>query len=269
MTDDELAAGETNDGRQIVASTANVGSLNDTTVKASQAILATIFTESLDAGVITAGEALIASAKIPTLYVTALNAIGGSINLSANESITALVSSTEALDGRLSEAEQRITRDAIISTVTESTEFDELADSANDALARAKNAQTQAETAQSSADAAAAATNELRTTVTQTANALSVVKTETSTLGKRVTTIESGVHIDGSTIGLYRSDSPYKSIITNSGWKILEGNTVLIDCSKTKLTAPRVVISDMLVTGNAAWKPGSDKHLRLLSYGRR
>lgn len=245
------------------------GMLNATTVKASQAILATIFTESLDAGVITAGEALIASAKIPTLYVTALNAIGGSINLSANESITALVSSTEALDGRLSEAEQRITRDAIISTVTESAEFDELADSANDALARAKNAQTQAETAQSSADAAAAATNELRTTVTQTANALSVVKTETSTLGKRVTTIESGVHIDGSTIGLYRSDSPYKSIITNSGWKILEGNTVLIDCSKTKLTAPRVVISDMLVTGNAAWKPGSDKHLRLLSYGRR
>ena len=80
---------------------------------------------------------------------------------------------------------------------------------------------------------------------------------------------ESGVHIDGSTIGPYRSDSPYKSIITNSGWKILEGNTVLIDCSKTKLTAPRVVISDMLVTGNAAWKPGSDKHLRLLSYGRR
>lgn len=242
---------------------------NATTVKASQAILATIFTESLDAGVITAGEALIASAKIPTLYVTALNAIGGSINLSANESITALVSSTEALDGRLSEAEQRITRDAIISTVTESAEFDELADSANDALARAKNAQTQAETAQSSADAAAAATNKLRTTVTQTANALSVVKTETSTLGERVSTIESGVHIDGSTIGLYRSDSPYKSIITNSGWKILEGNTVLIDCSKTKLTAPRVVISDMLVTGNAAWKPGSDKHLRLLSYGRR
>lgn len=79
VTDDELAAGETNDGRQIVASTANIGSLNATTVKASQAILATIFTESLDAGVITAGEALIASAKIPTLYVTALNAIGGSI----------------------------------------------------------------------------------------------------------------------------------------------------------------------------------------------
>lgn len=28
MTDDELAAGETNDGRQIVASTANIGSLS-------------------------------------------------------------------------------------------------------------------------------------------------------------------------------------------------------------------------------------------------
>ena len=30
MTDDELAAGETNDGRQIVASTANIGSLTPT-----------------------------------------------------------------------------------------------------------------------------------------------------------------------------------------------------------------------------------------------
>lgn len=30
VTDDELAAGETNDGRQIVASTANIGSLTPT-----------------------------------------------------------------------------------------------------------------------------------------------------------------------------------------------------------------------------------------------
>lgn len=241
VTEGEITAGETEDGRQILASTANIGSLNATTVKASQAILTTIFTESLTAGVITAGEALIASARIPTLYVTALNAIGGSINLAANESITQLVSGTDELDERLTEAEQKLTRDAIISTVTQSAEFGALSGSVT----------------------------QLRTTVTQTASALSVVKTETSTLGERVTTIESGVHIDGSTIGLYRSDSPYKSLITNAGWRILEGSTTLIDCSKTKLTAPRVVISDMLVVGNAAWKPGSDKHLRLLSYGRR
>lgn len=240
VTEGEITAGETEDGRQILASTANIGSLNATTVKASQAILTTIFTESLTAGVITAGEALIASARIPTLYVTALNAIGGSINLTANESITQLVSGTDELDERLTEAEQKLTKDAIISAVTQSAEFGALSGSVT----------------------------QLRTTVTQTASALSVVKTETSTLGERVTTIESGVHIDGSTIGLYRSDSPYKSLITNAGWRILEGSTTLIDCSKTKLTAPRVVISDMLVVGNAAWKPGSDKHLRLLSYGR-
>lgn len=269
VSDGEISAGETEDGRQILASTANIDSLNATTIKASEAILATIFTESLTAGVITAGEALIASAKIPTLYVTALNALGGSINLSANESITALVSSTDALDGRLTEAEQKLTKDAIVSTVTESAEFDELSDSVSDALSQAKDAQAQAESAQSSAALTESAVNTLRTTVTQTASSLSVVKTETSTLGERVTTIEKGVHIDGSTIGLYSTDSPYKSLITNSGWQILEGSTVLIDCSKTKLTAPRVVISDMLVVGNAAWKPGSDKHLRLLSYGRR
>lgn len=68
VSEDEIATGETDDGRQIVATTANVGSLNATNVKASQAIISTIFAESLEAGQITAGEALIASATIPTLY---------------------------------------------------------------------------------------------------------------------------------------------------------------------------------------------------------
>src|SRR5699024_10217501 len=91
----EIEAGETQDGRQIVASTANVASLNATTIKASQAIIATIFTESLTAGKITAGDALIASATIPTLYVTSLKAIGDSIDISANGSIELVVDAAQ------------------------------------------------------------------------------------------------------------------------------------------------------------------------------
>lgn len=91
----EIEAGETQDGRQIVASTANVASLNATTIKASQAIIATIFTESLTAGKITAGDALIASATIPTLYVTSMKALGNSIDISANESIELVVDAAQ------------------------------------------------------------------------------------------------------------------------------------------------------------------------------
>lgn len=91
----EIAAGETDDGRQIVASTANVGSLNATTVKASEAILGTIFTESLNAGKITAGDAMLASATIPLLYATALKALGNTLDISANESIELIVGEVE------------------------------------------------------------------------------------------------------------------------------------------------------------------------------
>lgn len=204
------------------------------------------------------------------ITATKLSIDTGGVSKPINEYISENISDTiDSFDERLTAAELKVTESAIISAVTESAEFDEVSESLNDAQKSAKDAKEQAEAAQSSALQAENAVTQLRTTVTQTASALSVVKTETSTLGERVTTIESGVHIDGSTIGLYRSDSPYKSLITNAGWRILEGSTTLIDCSKTKLTAPRVVISDMLVVGNAAWKPGSDKHLRLLSYGRR
>lgn len=91
VTSEEIAAGETTDGRQITATTANVSALNASTVKASQAILTTIFAESLTAGRITAGEALIASATIPTLYATSIEAIGNTLNLSANESVRIMV----------------------------------------------------------------------------------------------------------------------------------------------------------------------------------
>ena len=60
MTQDEIAAGQTEDGRQIVATTINADSINGTTINAQQAILNTILTNALTAGKITAAEAMLA-----------------------------------------------------------------------------------------------------------------------------------------------------------------------------------------------------------------
>lgn len=532
VTDGEIAAGETGDGRQIVATTANVGSLNATTVKASQAIIGTIFTESLTAGKITANEALIASMTAPLLYTTAITALGNSLDLSANESIRLTVGSslatatveyalsdsrTEApttgwsttapewVDGKYmwqrttwtkrdgtktvsdptciagatgAKGEQGIqgiqgeqgvpgtngndgkttyfhikysavahptsasqmtetpstyigtyvdfieddssnpaaytwsrfegiqgeqgekgipgtngndgktyylhiayatsadgstgfsttdssgktyigtctdenpddpttpasykwsltkgedgtgiasvTAEYYLSTSkdeptggewletpptwttgkymwtrtkityknppsTETTEpvcdstweitnglkddIDAVSNAAETALGLAEVAQDAANGAQETANGAQESANQanerasiLETQLTLTQEGLSVVRTETIPgLEGRVETIESGVHIAGSEIGIYTSDSPFRNTITNNGWVISEDGAPIITCAETKLTAPRVMVSDAFIIGGLAWKPGEDKHVRLLKYGR-
>lgn len=91
VTEGEIAAGQTSGGRGIVETTANIADLAAGTITGEQAILESILTQALTAGKITAGEALLASASIPTLYVTSMKALGGSIDLSANEAITSVV----------------------------------------------------------------------------------------------------------------------------------------------------------------------------------
>ena len=83
----EIEAGETEGGLGIVETTANIGALTAQNVKGNEAIFQTILTQSMTAGKLTAGEALIASATIPTLYATSIQAIGNSLDLSANQSI--------------------------------------------------------------------------------------------------------------------------------------------------------------------------------------
>lgn len=386
VTEDEIAAGETGDGRQIVATTANVGSLNATTVKASQAIIGTIFTESLTAGKITANEALIASMTAPLIYSTAITALGNSLDLSANESIRLTVGSslaTATVEYALSDSRteapttgwsatapewtdgkymwQRttwtkrdgtktvsdptciagatgakgedgtgiasVTAEYYLSTSkdepiggewletpptwttgkymwtrtkityknppsTETTEpvcdstweitnglkddIDAVSNAAETALGLAEVAQDAANGAQETANGAQESANQanerasiLETQLTLTQEGLSIVRTETIPgLEGRVETIESGVHIEGSEIGIYTSDSPFRNTITNNGWVISEDGAPIITCAETKLTAPRVMVSDAFIIGGLAWKPGEDKHVRLLKYGR-
>lgn len=83
----EIEAGETEGGLGIVETSANFADLTAQNIKGNEAIFQTILAQSMTAGKLTAGEALIASATIPTLYATSIQAIGNSLDLSANQSI--------------------------------------------------------------------------------------------------------------------------------------------------------------------------------------
>lgn len=91
LTDEEIAAGETNDGKGVVDSGVDIPAMNGGQIAGSSAVISTILTDALTAGKITAGQALIASAEIPELYTTAINAIGNSIDITANSTIQMLI----------------------------------------------------------------------------------------------------------------------------------------------------------------------------------
>lgn len=100
VTEGEIAAGQTNDGRQIVATTANVEALNASDIRAESAILSEIFAGALRAGKISAQEAFLASATVPELRATALKSIGDTLDISANEQIRLLVTDVAQADAR-------------------------------------------------------------------------------------------------------------------------------------------------------------------------
>lgn len=240
VTEAEIEAGQTSDGRQITVTNANIADLNAQNVKAKQAVFDDIFTEALTAGKITANEAFLASATIPILYTTALTAIGDEIDISANSSINFLTK-----------------------------EVDSVSTTAADAAEKAANALQEIDETKERTTTLEAQASTLQNQVSITQNGLNILQTESiPDLEGRVKTIESGVHIEGSTIGIYASDSPYKNTITNDGWVISEDGQPIITCAETKLSAPRVQVTDAFIIGDLAWKPGSDKHLRLLKYGR-
>lgn len=234
VTAGEIAAGELGDGRQISATTINAESINGQTVNAQSATINTILTDALTAEQITAGEALIASATIPTLYATSVEAIGNSLTFSANERITMIA---EAAAGAQAVAENAasliLTPEQIKAEVFASTEY-----------------------------------GSLSTTVTQTATGLSSVQTKQTEIDGRVQTIEESVIIDGSTITIGKSDVPVQNIINETGFEIKEvGGAVLAYAREGKMGAQRLLLEDALIIGGAALKDMQDGHVLLLKYG--
>jgi len=105
----EIEAGETESGLGIVDTSANFADLTAQNIKGNEAIFQTILAQSMTAGKLTAGEAMIASATIPTLYATSIQAIGNSLDLSANESISLIVGgNVQALEGLIYDAQEQL-----------------------------------------------------------------------------------------------------------------------------------------------------------------
>lgn len=157
-----------------------------------------------------------------------------------------VLNEVEPLDERLTETELKVTDSAIVSTITGSKEYQNL-------LNDVSNADSAIET--------------LQTQMSMTSDGLSVIQNKTvPDLDGRVRNIESGVHIEGSEIGIYSSDSPFQNTITNTGWKITENDSAIITCAENKLTVPRVQVTDVLMLGGLAVRSGTDKHVRILRY---
>lgn len=105
----EIEAGETESGQGIVDTSANFADLTAQNIKGNEGIFQTILAQSMTAGKLTAGEAMIASATIPTLYATSIQAIGNSLDLSANESISLIVGgNVQALEGLIYDAQEQL-----------------------------------------------------------------------------------------------------------------------------------------------------------------
>ena len=100
LTDGEIAAGRTSGGRTIVETNAYVDQLDACQLRAQSAVIAEILAAALRAERITAGQAMIASAAIPELYVTAIRALGDTLDISANRSVRTVVGGaiSEAVD---------------------------------------------------------------------------------------------------------------------------------------------------------------------------
>ena len=91
--------------------------------------------------------------------------------------------------------------------------------------------------------------NALRVEIEANADGITLRKEEIEAIGGRVSNIESGVHIDGSDIGLYSSDSPFETHVTHKGVVISENDMAMITVKENKMTSPRVHATDSLIFG--------------------
>lgn len=90
-TDEEIEAGQTGGGQNIVETTVNAELIHGQTITGQQGNFNSILTQALNAGSITAQDAFIASATVPLFYTTAIKAVGDTLDLSANKSINFIV----------------------------------------------------------------------------------------------------------------------------------------------------------------------------------
>ena len=111
--------------------------------------------------------------------------------------------------------------------------------------------------------------NALRVEIEANADGITLRKEEIEAVGGRVSNIESGVHIDGSDIGLYSSDSPFETHVTHEGVVISENDMAMITVKENKMTSPRIHATDSLIFGADAAVAFrcANGHFMMLRYG--
>ena len=90
-TDEEIEAGQTGGGQPIMETVVNADLIHGKDITGQTANIGSIITQALKTGSLTATDAFISSATIPEVYTAAINAIGDTLDLSANKSINFIV----------------------------------------------------------------------------------------------------------------------------------------------------------------------------------
>lgn len=234
----EIEAGETESGQGIVDTSANFADLTAQNIKGNEGIFQTILAQSLTAGKLTAGEAMIASATIPTLYATSIQAIGNSLDLSANESISLIVGgNVQALEGLIYDAQEQL---GDIESALEGKAEQET-------VLRLSTELTQ--TAQG---------------ITAVINRVEAVESENAEVGEILAAYQLTFRIDASGVTIGKSNSGFDVRIDNEKLSFRENGQEIAYVSNSQLFITAAEITQSLTIGNYRFSRMEDGSLALL-----
>ena len=91
----------------------------------------------------------------------------------------------------------------------------------------------------------------------QSADGLELVRVTVSNLNGRVETLEEGVHVEGSNVGLYSSGSPFRMDIDHTGIGITENGQPTITVRESRADIPRIT-TQTLIMGGFAYRAGEN-----------
>ena len=234
----EIEAGETESGQGIVDTSANFADLTAQNIKGNEGIFQTILAQSMTAGKLTAGEAMIASATIPTLYATSIQAIGNSMDLSANESISLIVGgNVQALEGLIHDAQEQL---GDIETALEGKAEQET-------VLRLSTELTQ--TAQG---------------ITAVINRVEAVESENAEVGEILAAYQLTFRMDADGVTIGKSNSGFDVRIDNEKLSFRENGQEIAYVSNSQLFITAAEITQSLTIGNYRFSRMEDGSLALL-----
>ena len=234
----EIEAGETESGLGIVDTSANFADLTAQNIKGNEGIFQAILAQSMTAGKLTAGEAMIASATIPTLYATSIQAIGNSLDLSANESISLIVGgNVQALEGLIYDAQEQL---GDIETALEGKAEQET-------VLRLSTELTQ--TAQG---------------ITAVINRVEAVESENAEVGEILAAYQLTFRMDADGVTIGKSNSGFDVRIDNEKLSFRENGQEIAYVSNSQLFITAAEITQSLTIGNYRFSRMEDGSLALL-----